>query len=222
MKRLLKAACLTAIAGALLSGSMTAFAGQWQQDEKGWWYQNDDGSYLANTSEWIDGNQDGIAECYFFDADGYMLANTTGPMNEEINADGAWVYQGVVQTKSVVTDAVKNAGISQYVGTYHYARLLTPFGAEEKDQPSEKAFITEQDGQLYIQGELGEFMSDVLPGIAAPVKLTRDDEFSDSEQQEYFYYVRDYGTGTANHYVILYPDKIEFQGNNEYLVFVKD
>ena len=35
MKRLLKAACLTAIAGALLSGSMTAFAGQWQQDEKG-------------------------------------------------------------------------------------------------------------------------------------------------------------------------------------------
>ena len=40
----------TIVLGALtaamtLSLGMTAFAAQWQQDDFGWWWQNDDGSY---------------------------------------------------------------------------------------------------------------------------------------------------------------------------------
>ena len=26
--------------------SMSAFAGQWRQDDTGWWYQNEDGTYV--------------------------------------------------------------------------------------------------------------------------------------------------------------------------------
>ena len=29
--------------------SISAYAGEWKQDNTGWWYQNDDGSYPANT-----------------------------------------------------------------------------------------------------------------------------------------------------------------------------
>lgn len=45
---------------------ITAFAGQWKQDNIGWWYQNDDGSYAANVIKQING------PWYYFDNTGYM------------------------------------------------------------------------------------------------------------------------------------------------------
>ena len=38
------------ITSVLLSSalSITALAGEWKQDDIGWWYQNDDGSYPVN------------------------------------------------------------------------------------------------------------------------------------------------------------------------------
>ena len=64
-----------------IGSAMTAFAGQWQQDEKGWRYQNDDGSYVAQdgkdykTGEGYD-VWDGTLfadKIYKFDAAGYMV-----------------------------------------------------------------------------------------------------------------------------------------------------
>ena len=40
------------------------FAAEWKQDNSGWWYQNDDGSYPINTWKEIDGKQ------YYFGNDG--------------------------------------------------------------------------------------------------------------------------------------------------------
>lgn len=82
----------------------TGFAGQWISDARGWWYSNDNGTWPAGTWQWIDGNGDNIAECYYFDANGYMLANANTPDSYAVNADGAWVLNGTVQTKYV--DAV--------------------------------------------------------------------------------------------------------------------
>lgn len=82
--------------------SLTAFAGEWKQNETGWWYQKDDGTWYSNGWQWIDGNNDGVSECYYFNADGYMLANTTTPDGYRVNADGAWVEKGTIQKKSNV------------------------------------------------------------------------------------------------------------------------
>lgn len=88
------------LAVAMTMGSaMTSFAG-WQSDANGWWWQNEDGSYPSNTWQWIDGNGDGVAECYYFDGNGYMLANTTTPDGYQVNVDGAWVVNGAVQTQN--------------------------------------------------------------------------------------------------------------------------
>lgn len=46
MKRM-KSFATAAILSALMS--ITAFAGEWKQDNVGWWYQNDDGSYLVES-----------------------------------------------------------------------------------------------------------------------------------------------------------------------------
>ena len=53
----MKKTFMTAILAGLMavSMSMTAFAGQWQQDAKGWWYQNDDGTYLKDGWKWVNG-----------------------------------------------------------------------------------------------------------------------------------------------------------------------
>ena len=95
----------TAAAAAVLTAAMgfTAFAGQWEQNETGWWWQNDDGSYPASCWQWLDGNQDGQAECYYFDANGYMLADTTTPDGYEVDANGAWIENGQVKTQSAGT-----------------------------------------------------------------------------------------------------------------------
>ena len=89
-----------------LATTVTAFAGTWKQDNVGWWYQRDDGSYPMNGWEWIDGNNDGIAECYYFNEVGYILADTMAPDGYQVNADGAWVENGVVQTMQTTPTAV--------------------------------------------------------------------------------------------------------------------
>lgn len=92
----------SASAGSVPAGqpAATAAAG-WQNDGTGWWWQNDNGSYPSNTWQWIDGNYDGIAECYYFDGNGYCLMNAQTPDGQTVNADGAWVVDGIVQTKPV-------------------------------------------------------------------------------------------------------------------------
>ena len=49
-----------------------------------WWYENEDHSYAHSGWFWLDGNNDGVAECYYFDQE-----------------NGAWVVDGVVHSKSV-------------------------------------------------------------------------------------------------------------------------
>ncbi len=80
--------------------AMTAFAGQWVQDDNGWWYDNGDGTWPSDSWEWIDGNGDGIAECYYFNGNGYMLKNTT-VCGYQVDENGAYVRDGVVQTRKV-------------------------------------------------------------------------------------------------------------------------
>lgn len=65
----LAAVVLTVVCTAGLS--VPALAAGWKQDNKGWWYETEDGGYLANTW-WQD--QDGM--WYVFDQNGYIYTNT--------------------------------------------------------------------------------------------------------------------------------------------------
>lgn len=152
--------------GILLFAAMAipAYAGTWQSDANGWWWSRDDGSYPVSTWEWADGNQDGIAECYYFDSNGYMLTNTTTPDGYSVNADGAWVQDGVVQTKNVaapavtapaaqVTEAIPNIG-GTYVGTYT--------GIESGGRAVSLRAVFEKEGDTYW-AEVDYFLKDYIP-----------------------------------------------------------
>ena len=97
MKKKFMTLALTAAMAA--SMGMTAFAGQWVQNTTGWWWQEDNGSYPVSQWKWLDGNKDGIYECYAFDSNGYIYTNTTTPDGYTVNADGAWTIGNSVQLK---------------------------------------------------------------------------------------------------------------------------
>ena len=99
-RQLYKRAMIMSLAAAMTAGSATtAFAGQWQQDARGWRFQTGANTYHTNGWQWLDGNGDGISECYYFGPDAYMAAATTTPDGYTVNADGAWMENGVVKTR---------------------------------------------------------------------------------------------------------------------------
>ena len=87
-----------------VAAALPVCAGTWVQDASGWWYRNDDGTYPAGGWQWIDGNGDGTAECYYFYYDGYMAYNTTID-GYHVNEAGQWVVGGRVQQKTVAGGA---------------------------------------------------------------------------------------------------------------------
>ena len=84
----------------IISSSFAAQAGQWRSDANGWWFQNDNGGYPTGTWEWLDDNGDGIAECYYFNDNGYMAYNKIID-GSYVNHSGQWVENGNIMRKEV-------------------------------------------------------------------------------------------------------------------------
>lgn len=105
-RRIRKVICLIgAVCTILCANSSLAFAGEWRTgagpNEGRWWYADEDGSYARNGWFWLDGNRDNIAECYYFDADGWMLSETVTPDGYTVNEAGACTENGIVETRAV-------------------------------------------------------------------------------------------------------------------------
>ena len=132
--------------------SSTAFAVTWStgkgENQNNWWYDNGDGTYANNGWQWIDGNNDGTAECYYFDTNGWLLTNTVTPDGFNVNADGAWVNNGQVETK--VTEQTPNNETSNIDGKYthtgyYYNGNFIEWKPEEADATVEYIILTEID-----------------------------------------------------------------------------
>ena len=64
-----------------------------------WWYDLGNGNYLRSTWQWIDSDNDGVAECYYFDHNGWLYANSVTPDGYTVDHNGAWTENSVVQRK---------------------------------------------------------------------------------------------------------------------------
>lgn len=129
-----------------LATSITAFAGTWKLDAKGWWWDNGNGTWPAGCWQWCDGNGDGIAECYYFDANGYCQLGGTTPDGYTVNNDGAWTVNGVVQTKVSVNSA-------QQSGVSYESNDVSDTSSDRTRQLEEKGFYyytTSDDGKYVI------------------------------------------------------------------------
>ena len=109
MKRIKLAAAILTLTGIM---SLSANAGQWKSSNYGWWYDNENGTWPANTWQWIDGNDDGVAECYYFDKYGYCVMNQTTPDGYTVNENGAWTIKGLVQIKTAASNGTANQNVA--------------------------------------------------------------------------------------------------------------
>ena len=98
------------LAAAMTLGMVTtAFAGTWKEgiSRPGeYWYDYGNGTYAMNQWVWIDGNYDGVAECYYFDNCGWMIHGQQAPDGYVTNDTGAWTLRGVVQQRAVAPGTV--------------------------------------------------------------------------------------------------------------------
>lgn len=128
------------IAGTIsLMFTMAAFAGEWKRDNIGWWYQQDTGTYLSSGWSQIDG------VWYYFDSNGYMLADTTTPDGYYVDASGAWTG-GSKRSGSAAADVNVNSIIQtqntkekftshekelwEHIFTANYYADISTYGAE--------------------------------------------------------------------------------------------
>lgn len=100
-----------------------AYGAGWQSDQTGWKWQKDDGTFLTSEWQWLDGDQNGVAECYYFDSNGYLVTGTVTADGCTVNEDGAWVADGIVQTQTAAPSdssqdslgALQNSGNAKIV-----------------------------------------------------------------------------------------------------------
>ena len=83
----------------VLSLPITGNAGVWEQDGPGWKYKREDGTYIQDAWEWIDGNGDWEYECYYFNGNGHCLQGAKTPDGYAVNSQGAWTENGIVQKR---------------------------------------------------------------------------------------------------------------------------
>lgn len=172
-----KVAMTAAVAAFVVSMDMVSFAGQWVQNNQGWWFDNGNGTWPASSWQWIDGNGDGIAECYYFDQSGYCLMNTTAPGGYQVNASGAWVVNGQVQTKYTgIANQVTNTEPKETLMLYDQKPVISQkfekseSGVTNKEHESwPKVYVSRPllSGMAYVEfyagGEYQSFKAKVAP-----------------------------------------------------------
>lgn len=102
---------IISIISLVLSDRLIGYAGQWLFDNNvsQYRYVSDEGIPAVNCWRWIDTNGDNIAECYRFGPDGLLVVATISN-GKELNAEGQWVVDGVVQ--QIQTQTYKILSIS--------------------------------------------------------------------------------------------------------------
>ena len=108
----------------LLLTPVSQVKADWHQDNVGWWYSLNDGSYYKNTEAYIN------EKWYKFDERGYMMTGWQYNVINEGDSQGWYYYDPVSGEKAT--------GWRNIDGKWYY---LTPFGARFGEQNI--------DGKLY-------------------------------------------------------------------------
>ena len=110
-KKLMCSVSAVAVSALLVIPVMAANEAQWKRNDKGWWYEEANGTYPTNAWKLIKDKWyyfDGVGYMvenrwignYYLGADGAMLVNTSTPDGYYVDATGKWV-EGVRNTVNI-------------------------------------------------------------------------------------------------------------------------
>lgn len=130
-----------------LATTFSSFAG-WVQSGNRWWYSTN-----ANGTTWYsNGWQQIDGTWYYFDANGWMLADTTTPDGYYVNASGAWVPNQTAQaanTKEIVIGKL-HMTVPSFVNIVSSSGYTTDLGSADN---SARLFVVEAPAD--IKGDAG-------------------------------------------------------------------
>lgn len=153
MNKVVKAAGIAAMISTVMA--ISAYAGEWAQlDEGSICFVKASGDICKSGWYWIDGNQDGVAECYYFDQDGKLLMNTVTPDELTVDVNGAWVQDGEVQ-KHVIERKQAASGVVIQDNKGFYADL----DSAKHENKSVKGVTAVSDYKIVAPGESGKGIS---------------------------------------------------------------
>lgn len=125
----------------------------WQKNETGWWY----GTNAAGTTwyhdgwQWIDGNKDGISECYYFASNGYIVTNGKTPDGYDVNADGQWTI-GAAAAQAAGTTNTNRPSSKEILDYLYRGRTDTQyFGKIDTSRPEWNNGVT----NIYMKDAVG-------------------------------------------------------------------
>ena len=76
--------------------------------------------YYKSCWQWLDLNNDGVYECYYFNVLGHMYKNGTTPNGYKVNENGEWVVDGVVQRKNnIEVKDLSDTNIATFSSVYN-------------------------------------------------------------------------------------------------------
>lgn len=182
------------------SSTIISLAGEWKQDnDKGWWYQNDDNTFAKDGWHWING------KCYYFTPEGYCLIGTKTPDGYDVDGSGAWMVNGVVQVQQYTP--VKGWNYVYGVWKYYFGKQYIT--ADWKTIDGQRYYF-DYDGNMvtgfqYINGDKYFFNDD---GSLRTYSFTMDDIHyvvkSDGtitdEMDEFDWFSGNYETHNSNWY----------------------
>lgn len=213
---------------------MTSFAAGWVSRDAStgiiWRYVNDDGSNLTNGWYWLDGNRDGVSECYYFYADGTMAASCQVD-TWTVDSEGRWVENGVVQTRD---SGIKpgTAGTTGQLKEVAYADIIMEAARQSQVSPYViAATILQEQGSgtsnlisgsdstypgVYNYFNTGAYAHDGMSAVQAGLKYASEQGWTSIEKSIIGGAIS-YGTSYVNRgQDTYYLKKFNVQGDNLY------
>ena len=137
----------------LLSGTAKA---DWVKgnSKNAWWYDLGNEKYYMSSWQWIDGNHDGIAECYCFDENGWMFENTITPDRFTVNENGAWTVDNIVQTKSANLISQNNTNNNTDTVSNHFTETKNKNLSETRNNEKNQSIEDFNERQEEYRAEL--------------------------------------------------------------------
>ncbi len=109
-----------------------------------YYYNNKD--YYKSCWQWLDLNNDGLYECYYFNVLGHMYKNGTTPDGYKVNENGEWVVNGVVQRKNnievkdLIDTKIATFSLAYNTKNFVIADIKNDFAEELNNFIEEKVF----------------------------------------------------------------------------------
>ena len=114
------------------------FAGSIIKNQDSFIYKNDYGEIAKDMWVWIDTNNDGIAECFRFDENGYVAKNYIHYDGKKTNELGQWIENGSVVSKIkktgkiIIADNSKNRPEINETENYINGNMILPKNMKKK------------------------------------------------------------------------------------------